>query len=172
MGQCLCYTPTEEMILLNNFEKLEDFAEQSGVDIIPRHFESKRIKGLYCDRTIALNDSIRSYAEKTCVLAEELGHHQKTVGNILDQQNIVNRKQERRARLWAYDKLVSLFGIIEAYNAGCRNLYEMAEYLEITEEFLKESLDVYKSKYGTCVRTKEFILFFYPTLAVMKVQHK
>ena len=39
--------------------------------------------------------------EKSCVLAEELGHYYTTVGDILDQSDDGNRKQERRARLWA-----------------------------------------------------------------------
>lgn len=151
------------------FEKLLEEADNLGIPVTERPF--KTYDGRIKNNKVYLRKDM-SNTQKTCVLAEELGHHQKTVGNILDQQDIANRKQERKARLWAYDKLVSLFSIIEAYNAGCQNLYEMADYLEVTEEFLKEALDVYKSKYGICVRTKEFILFFYPTLAVMKVPHK
>ena len=32
--------------------------------------------------------------EKACVLAEELGHHYTTVGDIIDQKESENRKQE------------------------------------------------------------------------------
>lgn len=157
---------------MNKYEELEEMAAQDNVDVIQYHFESDRIKGLYCDRTVALSYSLADTKEKSCVLAEELGHHHTTAGNILDQQDISNRKQERRARIWAYDKLLNLFGIVQAYNAGCRNSYEMAEYLEITEEFLRNGLDTYRSKYGTGVRAGEYLIIFEPVLAVMKLTQK
>ena len=53
--------------------------------------------------------------EKTCVLAEELGHHYTATGNILDQSTVGNRKQEMRGRIVAYNKLVGLRGIVDAY---------------------------------------------------------
>lgn len=155
---------------MNNFEELENIAAQKNVEIIPYHFESERIKGLYCDNTIALSTSLQSTAERTCILAEEIGHHETSRGNILDQQNITNIKQERKARLWAYDKLISLFGIVRAHNAGCRTSYEMAEYLGVTEEFLSEALAAYKSKYGTnAVKAGEYIIIFNPALTIMKM---
>ena len=48
-------------------------------------FETDRIKGLYSDGTIAISTDMKTDAEKACVLAEELGHHYTTYGNILDQ---------------------------------------------------------------------------------------
>lgn len=80
-----------------------------------------------------------------------IGHYYTTVGNILDQTNASNRKQERRARLWAYDRLVGLSGIVKAYRHGCESLTETAEYLNVTEDFLLDALKEYESKYGTSV---------------------
>lgn len=154
---------------MNKYEELQEMAVQDNVNVISYRFESKRIKGLYCDRTVALSSALADTSEKTCVLAEELGHHHTTAGNILDQQDVSNRKQERRARIWAYDHLVNLFGIIRAHNAGCQNTFEMAEYLGITEEFLKDALDAYRSKYGTGVRAGEYWIIFEPGLAVVKI---
>ena len=56
----------------------------------------------------------------------------------LDQSKVENRKQEYHARLYGYNLKIGLTGLIRAYEAGCRNLYEMAEYLDATEEYLKE----------------------------------
>lgn len=151
------------------FEKLLQEADDLGIPVTEKPF--KTYDGRIKNDRIYLRKGMTS-TQKSCVLAEELGHYHTTVGDILDQQDVANQKQERRARIWAYNKLVSLFGIIKAYNAGCRNLYEMAEYLEVTEEFLKEALDIYKTKYGTCVRTGEYIIFFIPTLSVMNVHTK
>lgn len=142
-------------------------SDAEGVDIIDRQFKSERIKGLYCDGTVALNNML-SDTEKTCVLAEELGHYHTTVGDIIDMNEASNRKQELRARVWGYNKLIGLAGIISCYKAGCRNLYEMAEHLDVTEEFLKEAIDCYKGKYGEYARLDNYVIYFEPALAVFE----
>ena len=86
---------------MNTYEELQEEACKDGIDVIDYPFENKRIKGLYCDGTVAIRDNIDTTAEKACVLAEELGHHYTSVGNIIDMDSSSNRKQERQARLWA-----------------------------------------------------------------------
>lgn len=147
---------------MNKFEELCQIASDTNVDIIDYPFTSKRIKGLYCDGTIALNRDIYIESERTCVLAEELGHHYTTVGDIMDQTDITNRKQERRARIWAYHKLLSLNDLIDSYKCGCQNQFEIAEHLNVTEEFLIDCLTYYKEKYGLCVKQDNYLIYFEP----------
>lgn len=144
-----------------NYEELLMSKDAKGINIIDRKFKSNRIRGLYCDGTIALKEDMTSI-EKACVLAEELGHHYTTVGNILDQSKAENRKQERRARLWAYQKAFDLIDLVSAYKHGCRNRYEIAEYLEVTEQFLQEALDTYKEKYGPYTKVDRYVVYFEP----------
>lgn len=106
--------------------------------------------------------------EKKCVLAEELGHHYTSVGNILNMEDLSNRKQERQARLWGYNKLIGLTGIVNAFKAGCHSAYETAEFLEVTEEYLQECIDCYRDKYGVCTEIDNYIIYFIPNLAVME----
>src|SRR5690625_2359684 len=108
---------------------------------------SKRIKGLYADNVIWLNDNITTTHEKACVLAEELGHYHTSVGDILDQSKLTNRKQEILARSWAYKKLIPLEKIIKAFNENIRSKHELAEYLNVTEAFLLDALKRYKQEY-------------------------
>lgn len=123
---------------MDAYEYLEDESCNDGIDIIHREFSSNRIKGLYCDNVIALDSKLETSKEKACVLTEELGHHYTTVGDILDLIDTQNRKQERQARLWAYNKRIGLRGLINAFEYGCKNKYEIADYLKVTEEFLEE----------------------------------
>lgn len=116
-----------------------------------------RIKG---NRIAIKQDMVES--EKACVLAEELGHHYTTVGDIMDQTDVSNRKQERRARIWAYHKLLSLNDLIDSYKYGCQNQFEIAEHLNITEEFLVACLEYYKEKYGLYVRKDNYLIYFEP----------
>lgn len=154
---------------MNTYEKLLDKAAKENVSVIESYdFSGTRLKGLYCDGTVALSDDLKTQSEKACVLAEELGHHYTTIGDIIDQSNASNRKQELHARLWAYNRMIGLMGFIKAYEHGCRNRYEMAEYLEVTEEFLQEALSAYRDKYGICKEVDNYIIFFEPQFAVMK----
>lgn len=153
---------------MNSFERLEDEACRDGINVITHEFRNQRISGLYCDGTIGINKSINTSSGKACVLAEELGHHHTSVGNIIDMKDIRNRKQERQARLWGYNKLIGLTGIIKAFQAGCQSRHEMAELLDVTEEYLQECIDCYRDKYGVCTEVDNYIIYFIPRLAVME----
>ena len=147
------------------YEQLLTAADQEGLAVKEHPLADH--DGLLSGNRIAVRKDIETQAEKSCVLAEELGHHYTTSGNILDQKNIMNRKQEYRARLYGYNLKVGLTGLIRAYESGCRNIFEMAEYLDATEEYLKEALLCYKSKYGICTAVDNYIIYFEP-FAVMK----
>lgn len=122
-----------------------------------------RIKG----NKIAIRNTLTT-REKKCVLAEELGHYYTTVGNIINQDNAQNRKQEQQARLWSYDKLIGLNGIINAHKHGCQNLAEMTEYFDVSHEFLLGALEKYRSKYGEFTTMDNYIIYFDPTLTVIE----
>lgn len=129
------------------YEQLILEAEEQGITVNEKCFFSDA-KGLCRGNRIGINKAIETSAEKACVLAEELGHHYTTVGNILDLQAIGNQKQERRARAWAYEKLVPVEEIRFAILDGHTELYDMAEYLDIDEFFLHDALQYYNEKYG------------------------
>mgnify|MGYP007115526323 CR=1 FL=1 len=129
--------------------------------------EVSGLKGLYYNGNIAIEKKL-TQNQKACVLAEELGHHYTTVGNILDQSDPGAMKQERKARLWAYNELIGLSGIIQGYKAHCRNLAEMADYLDVTEPFLVDCLEVYRRKYGCCAELDNYVIMFEPRLAVVE----
>lgn len=107
-----------------------------------------RNNGLIIGNKIAIRKDIDTEIEKSCVLAEELGHYYTSSCDILDQSKPENRKQEHRARLWAYNKMITMDKLANAKKSGCRNRYEIAEYLDVTEEFLQEAIDSYKEIYG------------------------
>lgn len=104
---------------MNALEYLEEEAHKNDIDIIYHNFKSENIKGLYCDGTIAINSNIETDAEKSCVLAEELGHYYTSYGNIIEQSNVSNRKQEYHARLKGYDLKIGLSGIVDCFEYGC-----------------------------------------------------
>lgn len=151
-------------------EKLLSKAYKENIDIVEHYNfnKSKNLKGLYIDNTILLKEGL-SYKEKNCILAEELGHHYTTVGNILNMKETANKKSEERARMWAYDDRIGLKGIIKAYEHKCKTRFEMAELLEVTEKFLNEAIEAYTKKYGVSVYVDNYMINFIPTLNVIKI---
>lgn len=153
---------------MNTYEKLQEQACEEGIDIIDYNFQSDRIKGLYCDGMVAISTKINTSIEKACVLAEEIGHYHTAVGDITNQSDVGNRKQELKGRLWAYNQQIGLIGLVKAYKQGCHSRHEAAEYLGVTEEFFQDAIDRYRSKYGVCAEIDNYIVFFEPSLAVME----
>jgi hypothetical protein len=151
-------------------EELRQQAADSGTTVIDWKFKSDRIKGMYCDGIIAISSDIKTDAEKACVIAEELGHHLTASGDILDQGDTGSRKQELKGRAWAYNRLIGLGGIVKAYESGCKNRYEIADMLQVSEETLQNAINYYHNKYGLCVIISDYIIYFEP-LGVTKL-HK
>lgn len=144
-------------------------AEREGVEVREYAFKSKRIKGLYCDGVITLNRSgLRNLVEKTCVLAEEIGHHHTTAGIILDQSDVRNRKQELRARGWAYNRLIPLSKIVTAGQAGIEGRHDVAEFLGVTEEFLQFTIEHCQRKHGLFAIHNGHLIYFEP-LSITKL---
>lgn len=124
------------------YDELLIEADDNGLIVKEKQlkFYDGRIKG----RKIAIRQNIPTLKKKACVLAEEIGHFHTNTMDILDQEQVISRKLERAGRMWAYDKLIGLSGIIQGYRARCQNRHELAECLGVTEEFLQEALECYK----------------------------
>ncbi|WP_353458232.1 ImmA/IrrE family metallo-endopeptidase [Staphylococcus coagulans] len=86
-------------------------------------------KGIYADGAILIDKDL-TMRQKHAVLAEEIAHYKYTYGNILDQSNTLNKKLELFARRKAYESVISLQGLIDAYNNGISNIHEMADFFE------------------------------------------
>lgn len=144
-------------------------AESDRAGLVVKEKPLKNNNGRVKGNKIAIRQDISTSTEKACVLAEELGHYHTSVGRILNQSDAENQKQEMRARMWAYDRQVGLIGIVESFRNGCQTISEMAEYLEVTEEFLREVLERYRQKYGIYTSIGHYIIYFEPTLTVVRM---
>ena len=153
---------------MNKYEKLLEQAKKDKISIDENYEFSSELSGLYVDGNIALSNKLTTTADKACVLAEELGHHYTSFGDILDLTKSENKKQERQARLWAYNQQIGLRNLVKAYEHGCKTRYEIAEYLEVPESFLEEAITSYCAKYGTCTVWENYYIIFIPYLAIGK----
>lgn len=149
------------------YEELIVQAQKSGLKIKEKPLKYG-FKGLYRNGKIFIDKNIETNAEKKGTLIEEIGHHEKSFGNILDPNNIKNVKQEKIARRWGYETLIDFVDLINAFKANISGRYELAKYLDVTEEFLQETIDYYKEKYGTYKEVGKYLIYFSPCLSIME----
>lgn len=148
------------------YEELLIESDTEELTIKEKHLKAN--KGRINGNKIAIKKDMTA-TEKSCVLAEELGHYYTGIGDILNLSDFRNLKQELKARHWAFNKQIGLLGIIRAYEVRCKDKNEMAEFLEVTEKFLEDALKYYKNKYGISVSLDNYTIYFEPNLYVLKI---
>jgi len=115
-----------------------DYLEIKDMQKSPKGYD-----GFYSDNYVLIDKNL-PYHKRVEILAEELAHHKLTWGDITDQTIFNNRKFEGYARHHAMEQVVSLDGIIEAFKHNCHNLYEMANFFEVSESFVQQCITNYK----------------------------
>lgn len=140
----------EEMLIKH------DYIEIKETDVMPDN-----LSGVWLDDLILINSNLPE-TRKTEVLYEELAHHKLTYGNILDQSKWINRKFENYARRHGYEAALPLRIIIEAHHFGVSNLYELAQYVQLSEEYVLEILEHYKQKHGIGTHYGDYSITFEP----------
>ena len=146
---------------MNRYDNLISLAHNEGIKVIEADLGIDKPFGKCIGNTIIINSRV-SNCEKGCVLSEELGHFNLTVGHITNQNIFTNKKQELIARRWSYEKLVSLDDIINALQSGVSNICDLAENLNVTTDFLIQSIEHYKRKYGVYYVGDKYLLVFEP----------
>ncbi len=152
------------------YDELMKEADDNHINVDENYsFADKSYEGLYVDGNIALSDELETTAQKSCILAEELGHHYTSYGVIIDQKDPNNRRQEFKARCWGYNRVIGLNGLIRAYESHqCFSLDDMADFFGVTGEYIVSCIQRYKDKYGCFTEHRGYIIMFEPSLAVMK----
>lgn len=135
--------------------------ESEELGLIVKEVNLRTRDGRCKGNRIAINKCLSNSA-KHCVLAEEISHFLFTCGDITNEKEISNLKQEIFARRWAHKKLVSFESLIEAYKLNIKDKFELCEYLNITTEFLDEALMHYKQKYGPYHIFNDYVIYFEP----------
>lgn len=151
---------------MTKYELLIDKAYNSGVNVYELDLGVETPCGKCIGDSLIVNKNINE-RQKYCILAEEFGHFETTSGNILAQANSSETKQELKARKWGYDEIIGLDGLISSYKAGCRSNSEIADFLDISDEYLVDALEFYKNKYGISQDIDDYTIFFSPCFNIV-----
>lgn len=141
--------------------KYEELLMECEIEVKETSRLPKDFDGWYQNGKIFIRPTLPE-KEKLQILHEELAHHKHTYGNILDQSQFNNRKFENYARRYSYETSMPLSGIVEAFKQGVRNLYELANFFEISEGHVLDCIAHYKKKYGLQVKYGKYLIRFEP----------
>jgi len=160
----------EITLLGDDYMGYEDLLKEAEhLNIIIKEKRLRLRDGLCCGNRIAINRDLETLKQKNCTLAEEIGHFKTSSGYILNQSKLDSRKQEKLARNWAYEKLANIDFVIDAYEKGIRDEYELAEHLNITVEFLEKAVQHYREKYGFYYKSDKYIIYFEPAFTIKEI---
>lgn len=128
--------------------ELYDCADEYNIEVISidtRKIESLSMMDEFGDCGIGINPFfLQSDADEKIKLAHELGHCM--TGSFYNRYSKldIRAKHERRADKWAIKKLVPKNELRKAVNSGRGSRYELAEYFNVTEDFMQKALDYYQ----------------------------
>lgn len=126
--------------------KLYDVATRENVSIINFKMKNKAIIELIDkEYYIGFNYSkIKSITEEKELLAEELGHYYCNAFYNSSSSSSTIAQKEYRANKWKCTVLVSVNDFKDAFKKGLKNIYEVADYLCLSEDTVAFAYNYYK----------------------------
>lgn len=103
---------------------------------------------------IALSDQLSASEEKT-ELAHELGHCEYGGFYNYHSRFATRQKAENKANRWAFIHVLPLTEIQQAIKSGCQSIWELAEYFQMEESFIKKALLFYTEQLGLRITTED-----------------
>jgi hypothetical protein len=131
---------------MTNLNDLYDKAENDGITVMRVHCplcESIAVQFENGDCYIGMDDCEMSSAEETVHLAHEMGHCETgSFYNRYSKFDIIS-KHEYRADKWAIENLIPENELVAAFDSGKLEIWELAEFFNVTEEFMIKACEHY-----------------------------
>ena len=130
-------------------EKLYDKAEQENINI--HNFNLENHKGCYYEyknkKFIFMNYCyINSETEEKLTLSEELAHYYTGATYNIDDTYYLKEKAEYKALKWQINTLLPYSELSTQIKKGLTEIWELAEYFQVSEDFIRQALEYYKNK--------------------------
>ena len=124
-------------------KNLYSIAEKSNISIL--NFKTRKLKAVSVPGKIGIDESkMQSHSELNVCLAHELGHQFKNAFYDISSTFETRDRQEARATRWAVNELVPADELIAALKSGYTEVYDLAEYFNVTEDFIREAVRIHE----------------------------
>lgn len=137
---------------MKTLTNLYELAEKDDIPIIGFHIHNKEVGALsQCDDDgdciIAIDDTkIKNEADLKVKMAHELGHCE--TGAFYNRYSPYDEigRHEYRADKWAVYELIPFDELVEALEKGYDEAWQLAEYFDVSEDFIDRAFYIYKAK--------------------------
>ena len=99
--------------------------------------------------------AIGTLRELKGVCLHELGHAATGALHRLSSPFETVERSEYRANRWAAQQFLSVGAFYEAFDAGCRDLWELAEYFDLPEQDIQNALSYWTERRGVDFNSAE-----------------
>lgn len=137
---------------MKTLTNLYDLAEKDNIPIINFNIRNEDVEALsHCDDDgdciIAVDENkIKSEADLKVKVAHELGHCETmSFYNRYSSYDEVGR-HEYRADKWAVYELIPFDELVIALNKGYNEVWALAEYFDVSENFVEKAFYIYRAK--------------------------
>lgn len=128
--------------------ELYEIAEESGTEIICCELPKTRsvsVRSASGGCYIGIDPfKIETTAEERVHLAHEIGHCETLAFYNAYSPLEIRGKQEKRADRWAVSKLVPVRELTEALKHGIKEVWDLAEFFNVTEEFMLKAIEIHR----------------------------
>ena len=132
------------MILLT-LTQLYTIADTNNIPVY--HFPLYPLKSMSVPGAIGIDaNQLKSHSEEKEQLAHELGHCIKNAFYTGNSPYELRAQKEYRADKWSIQHLIPFPKLLNALHNGITEIWELAEYFEVSENLIKKSLKLYESK--------------------------
>ena len=130
-----------------NVQQLFDIAEEN--DIYVDTDMQMALPSVSCDigviRHIGLREGLSDREMLVC-FAHELGHHKRGAFYHIEAPAFSREQCEHKANQWAVHKLIPARSLYAAFRKGYVEAWQLAEYFDVTEDFIRKTIEIYKQE--------------------------
>lgn len=91
-------------------------------------------------------DQFETYAQELCILAHEYGHCKTGSTHSVTSPLDLIQKHEYKANKAAVHMLIPYPALCDAINQGYTELWQLAEYFDVTEDFIRVADQIYRNE--------------------------
>ena len=129
-----------------NVLKLYDIAKKHDIMVNTRDIPPPSMAIEVCGiKGIALRKDLTK-AEERSYLSHELGHHIKGALYSKETPCFTRGQCEHKANKWAIHKLIPFRSLYAAFRKGYVEVWQLAEYFDVTEDFILKTMEIYKQE--------------------------
>lgn len=123
--------------------ELYNYADENKINV--HSYPLTELKSLSVPNHIAIDKSkIENSTEEKVCIAHEIGHCE--TGSFYSNRTKldVRERHENRANRWAVHALIPIDEYKIAIQDGYTEVWQLADYFEVTEDFIKKAIYIYK----------------------------